>query len=346
MVRKARVLLVEDEKIIARILVEALAEEGYEVYLAHSGSEAMAYLDRYVFDAAILDLVIPQPTGMEILAKINPRLTKTCVIITTAYPSFETMRKAYSQERIFDYMIRPFKAAELLSVLQEGLAERKRRLELDALVKGRAKCILTIHYSWHRVQSFSFEGAVNYPGESRSLKLDLDDLNDELQEIGDDIFDFHKLLRLSSSDQAKEQYQEKRDRWRSKAILRGQELYTQIIGTNTQLVEQWGHAKQAVGLEKDMVVRFRGPRTYLGMPYEMLHDGQAPLVACYPLCRQVEGVGPKGKSQTFSSFLERLKDSHLKVLLIASESGSSLEEIRLIHDLVQEKLVGIGIEVG
>jgi CHAT domain-containing protein len=81
------------------------------------------------------------------------------------------------------------------------------------------------------------------------------------------------------------------------------------------------------------------------MPYEMLHDDAVPLAVRYPLFRQVEGCGSQEKSLSFHLFLERLKGTPLKILLISSADGESLKEIRRLDELLREELDRIGIEV-
>ena len=79
-----RVLVVEDEKKVARALREGLEAEHYDVRVASSGEEGFFLVNNEMFDCVVLDLMLPHRDGLEILATVRKRGLQTPVLILTA----------------------------------------------------------------------------------------------------------------------------------------------------------------------------------------------------------------------------------------------------------------------
>lgn len=84
--RIARVLIVEDERHVARLLGFFLTRAGYEVAEAADGEQALELLDRFHPDAVLLDLILPKLSGAEILLNLKSRQYSLPVIVMTACP--------------------------------------------------------------------------------------------------------------------------------------------------------------------------------------------------------------------------------------------------------------------
>jgi len=69
--RPARVLVVDDERHIARVLEFVLKKAGYEVAVAYDGEQALAEVKRFAPDALLLDLVMPKLSGLEVLKHLR-----------------------------------------------------------------------------------------------------------------------------------------------------------------------------------------------------------------------------------------------------------------------------------
>jgi DNA-binding response OmpR family regulator len=69
--RPSRILVVEDERHIARLLDHVLRKEGYELLVAHSAEKALAEIDQFKPDALVLDLVLPGMSGLDFLRTIR-----------------------------------------------------------------------------------------------------------------------------------------------------------------------------------------------------------------------------------------------------------------------------------
>jgi two-component system, OmpR family, response regulator len=107
-----RILIAEDDQILADGLLRSLRAAGYAVDQVSSGSEADAALASHEFDLVILDLGLPRLHGFEVLRKMRARGTSTPVLILTAADSVEQRVKGLDLGAD-DYMAKPFALQEL-----------------------------------------------------------------------------------------------------------------------------------------------------------------------------------------------------------------------------------------
>jgi DNA-binding response OmpR family regulator len=108
-----RLLLVEDEDHIAQGLIYNLEEEGYEVIHAATGEQALENLRKQAFSLVILDLMLPDMSGLDICQKIRSQDPKLPVLILTAL-SGESNRIDGLLKGADDYLTKPFSLAEFL----------------------------------------------------------------------------------------------------------------------------------------------------------------------------------------------------------------------------------------
>lgn len=107
-----RILIAEDDQVLADGLLRTLRKGGYAVDQVSSGSEADAALSDHEFDLVILDLGLPKLHGLEVLRKMRARGTATPVLILTAADSVEQRVKGLDLGAD-DYMAKPFALQEL-----------------------------------------------------------------------------------------------------------------------------------------------------------------------------------------------------------------------------------------
>jgi len=120
-----RILVVDDEPHIRRILTALLRIEGFEVRLARDGTEGLKTWSNGHFDLVILDLIMPGASGLEVLAKIksDPERRSTPVIILTAKGQ-DTDRQAALAGGADDFMTKPFSPKKLVARIREILGDR------------------------------------------------------------------------------------------------------------------------------------------------------------------------------------------------------------------------------
>lgn len=119
-----RLLVVEDEHSLNRVLTKHLKNKGYSVDSCEDGLEAAHYLDMTSYDLVILDVMLPGMTGWDLLKKIRSRDMDTSVLMLTALDSTEDKVKGLDGGAD-DYLTKPFALEELLARIR--LVTRKRR---------------------------------------------------------------------------------------------------------------------------------------------------------------------------------------------------------------------------
>ncbi|MDO8479633.1 MAG: response regulator [Candidatus Rokubacteria bacterium] len=117
---RARVLVVDDELELRKMLSEHLQEKGYDVLEAADGEEAMARMPEYRPHIVLLDLMMAGIGGMETLRRVKAMAPETCVIMVTAIEEIESARTALGRGAS-DYITKPFSLKYLDSVLEVHL---------------------------------------------------------------------------------------------------------------------------------------------------------------------------------------------------------------------------------
>lgn len=108
-----RLLVVEDERDLRRVLEQTFREEGYAVDTASEGEEGLAKALSWDYDAIVLDLMLPKLDGRELLQRLR-RAKATPVLILTARDALPD-RVAGLDAGADDYLIKPFARLELLA---------------------------------------------------------------------------------------------------------------------------------------------------------------------------------------------------------------------------------------
>ena len=109
-----RVLVVEDEQLIARFVARAFQAEGYTVGVAEDGSTACTRLAAEEWDLVVLDLMLPEHDGFEVLADLATSENQVPVLVLSARRSVED-KVAALDAGATDYLAKPFALDELLA---------------------------------------------------------------------------------------------------------------------------------------------------------------------------------------------------------------------------------------
>lgn len=109
-----RILVVEDEKDLNRIISKRLENEGYTIDSCYDGEDALHFLKMGEFDAAILDIMMPKISGLEVLKSMRSSGDKTPVLLLTAKDSIEDRVQGLDMGAE-DYLTKPFAFEELLA---------------------------------------------------------------------------------------------------------------------------------------------------------------------------------------------------------------------------------------
>ncbi len=127
-----RLLLIEDEAKVANFISRGLQEEGYEVDVAYDGRAGLEKVNEGTHDAVLLDLMIPEIEGLEVLKSMRSRGLDTPVLIITAKSSKEDVVRGLDSGSD-DYLTKPFSFEELLARLR-ALLRRSRKSDDHFLV--------------------------------------------------------------------------------------------------------------------------------------------------------------------------------------------------------------------
>jgi len=118
-----RVLLVEDSEPLARAYEGYLRRDSFDVVIAEDGAQALAELAKGRFDAVVLDLILPDVSGLEILRSIQGELDPPKVIVITIDGQIRTAVEAM-REGAFDFLVKPFNAERLIAAIRAAADRR------------------------------------------------------------------------------------------------------------------------------------------------------------------------------------------------------------------------------
>ena len=134
----SRILVVDDEANIRRLLERFLARLGHIVVTAPAVPEALALLDGEPFDLVLTDLRMPGPSGLDLLAEVRARRPETRTILMSAHADMESAAAAIEQ-RIDQLIVKPFELEDIrvrvANSLARGSHERERQEEVRRLEK-------------------------------------------------------------------------------------------------------------------------------------------------------------------------------------------------------------------
>ena len=118
--KKTRILVVDDDVNVLRVFRGILEKEGYAVETAETAKDALKKIKKAKFNACIVDVKLPDMDGTELLLKI-PNNPKTIKIIITGFSNNEVGKKAadYGAD---DFLVKPVKTEELIATMRERLA--------------------------------------------------------------------------------------------------------------------------------------------------------------------------------------------------------------------------------
>jgi two-component system, NtrC family, response regulator HydG len=155
---RAQILVVDDDKTMRDACHQILARQGFQVEQAASARQGLGLLERRSFDVILLDLVMPDLDGLDILKKIKTLDADCEVIIITGYGSIPTAVEAM-KAGAFHFLSKPFAPDDLRTVITRALENR--RLNLENL------------YLRQELKSKDGRGAVVYQSESMARIMEM-----------------------------------------------------------------------------------------------------------------------------------------------------------------------------
>jgi DNA-binding NtrC family response regulator len=129
---RPRVLVVDDDADVGELMREALGRWGYDVALASNGREAVELISHQIFDAALVDIWMPEMDGLQVLDEIKRHDPAIEVVMMTGNPMVETAVQAL-KSGAYDYLIKPLNLDEMQHLMQQVLEKRFLSREVHSL---------------------------------------------------------------------------------------------------------------------------------------------------------------------------------------------------------------------
>src|SRR6266404_497998 len=127
-----RVLVVDDDADVGEFLRDALSTCSYDVTHVKSGREAVDLISRQIFDAALVDIWMPEMDGLQVLEEMKRHDPALEVVMMTGNPMVETAVQAL-KSGAYDYLIKPLNLDELQHLMQQVLEKRFLSREVHSL---------------------------------------------------------------------------------------------------------------------------------------------------------------------------------------------------------------------
>ena len=122
--RQIKILIVDDDKVIADILNDLITNKQRSVDVCHDGLAAIECIQKSPYDLILVDLVMPKVGGLDILKYVKKTNPDSIVIIITGYASLETAIMAI-REGAYDYIRKPCKLEEIKIVIDNAIDKIK-----------------------------------------------------------------------------------------------------------------------------------------------------------------------------------------------------------------------------
>jgi DNA-binding NtrC family response regulator len=114
---KIKLLLVDDEKEFVEVLSERLEVRGFDIKTALSGEEALKWIYKSEFDVVLLDVIIPEDNGIEILKEIKRAKPLIQIIMLTGHAKIDTAVRGI-ELGAYDYLLKPLEIEPLVEKIK------------------------------------------------------------------------------------------------------------------------------------------------------------------------------------------------------------------------------------
>ena len=132
-----RILLVEDEKALSAAICQMLKKENFAVDPVYTGTDGFDYAQDTIYDAIILDVMLPGMDGFQVLSKLRSQGVKTPVCMLTARSGLDDRVRGLESGADY-YLAKPFQGAELIACIR-AITRRKEDAPVMALRFGDAE---------------------------------------------------------------------------------------------------------------------------------------------------------------------------------------------------------------
>ncbi len=154
---KLKLLSVDDETEITKLVSLYFSKRGYEVIEAHSGQEAIQKIEENPdIDVLLLDVMLPDMSGVEILEQVRDYLSNAVIIMVSGVNDLDTVVNSMKLGAD-DYTVKPFRLGELESKIENAIHKKSMKSISDGLTAEEAMAKLSQIKERHVVLTFVFE---------------------------------------------------------------------------------------------------------------------------------------------------------------------------------------------
>jgi len=120
----ARILVIDDDESVRKVLATILEDEGYVVDMAENGKEAIEKSNAKFYNLALIDIRLPDMKGTKLLTAMRETTPKMVKIIITGYPSLQNAIEAVNKGADA-YVLKPFDMDSVLNTIKEHLKKQQ-----------------------------------------------------------------------------------------------------------------------------------------------------------------------------------------------------------------------------
>ena len=124
MVEAARILIIDDDENIRKVLKTIFEDEGYIVDTADTAKKGIEQSEKAFYNLALIDVRLPDMEGIELLSKLRSTKPKMRKIIVTGYPTLQNAISAVNKGADA-YVMKPFEVEKILQTIQEQLKKQE-----------------------------------------------------------------------------------------------------------------------------------------------------------------------------------------------------------------------------
>ncbi len=129
MTEEKRILVVDDDENICRLLKMYLANEGFQIFVANDGSKALEYVEKEKIDLIILDVMMPVMNGWDVCRAVR-KISTVPIIMLTARDMLDDKLQGF-ESGADDYMVKPFETKELVARVKARLRDKQEESGAD-----------------------------------------------------------------------------------------------------------------------------------------------------------------------------------------------------------------------
>lgn len=122
--KERTILVIDDDLMVRDMLYDFFLEKGYSVIAADGGDLALDTIENRGFDAAIVDIKLPEADGLSIVRELKLKRPDIPVIVITGYPSEEVRDEAYRLGAVA-FMEKPFKVTRMAATIKKAISAKE-----------------------------------------------------------------------------------------------------------------------------------------------------------------------------------------------------------------------------